>query len=195
LTGQTRTFALKEAIGIVERVAASFAELSRGAVRSPISNRVERFFREYRIARIRLSLKQCGTNLSIQFPTLIAQPEQIEIGNDVSIVAFVHIWGAGGVRIGNRTMIGSHGAISSVTHDYTRQEMNRTIVKAPVEIGDDVWLGSHVMVMPGVVIGSGAVVGAGALVTKNVAPRAIVAGVPARVLKFREVNATGTAKI
>jgi maltose O-acetyltransferase len=186
---------VKETIGIVERIAVSLAELSRNAVPSPISKRVERFCREYRTARIRLSLKQCGTNLSIQFPTFIAQPEQIEIGNDVSIVAFVHIWGAGGVRIGNRTMIGSHGAISSVTHDYSQQEMNRTIVKAPVEIGDDVWLGSHVMVMPGVVIGPGAVVGAGAVVTRNVAPRAIVAGVPARVLKFREAMKTGAAEI
>ena len=49
----------------------------------------------------------------------------------------------------------------------------------PVRIGDDVWLGAHVVVLPGVTIGDGAVVGAGAVVTRDVAPGEIVAGVPA----------------
>jgi acetyltransferase-like isoleucine patch superfamily enzyme len=55
-----------------------------------------------------------------------------------------------------------------------------------VVIEDDVWLGAHSVVLPGVRIGSGAVVAAGAVVTREVAPRAIVAGVPARLLRYRE---------
>jgi phosphonate metabolism protein (transferase hexapeptide repeat family) len=57
--------------------------------------------------------------------------------------------------------------------------------QARVEIGNDVWIGHGAIVMPGVKIGHGAVVAAGAVVTKDVAPYAIVAGVPARFLKWR----------
>lgn len=52
-------------------------------------------------------------------------------------------------------------------------------------IGNDVWIGTNVVVLSGVTIGDGAVVAAGAIVTKDVPPYAIVGGVPARVLKYR----------
>lgn len=55
----------------------------------------------------------------------------------------------------------------------------------PVEIGDDVWIGTRALVLDGVKVGTGAIVGAGAVVTKNVPPYAIVGGVPARVIRYR----------
>ena len=53
------------------------------------------------------------------------------------------------------------------------------------EIGNDVWIGDHVVIMSGVHIGDGAIVAAGAVVTKDVPPYAIVGGVPARVIRYR----------
>ena len=55
----------------------------------------------------------------------------------------------------------------------------------PVEIGHDVWIGTGAVIMGGVKIGTGAVVAANAVVTKDVPPYAIVAGVPARILRYR----------
>lgn len=55
----------------------------------------------------------------------------------------------------------------------------------PVTIGHDVWIGARAMVLGGIDIGIGAVVAAGALVTRNVPPYAVVAGVPARIIRFR----------
>ncbi len=55
----------------------------------------------------------------------------------------------------------------------------------PVTIGNDVWIGAYVSVLPGVHIGDGAVVAAGAVVTKDVEPYAIVGGVPAKVIRYR----------
>ena len=52
-------------------------------------------------------------------------------------------------------------------------------------IGHDVWIGHGAIILPGVTIGHGAVIAAGAVVTKDVAPYAIVAGVPAQFLKWR----------
>ncbi|ONG44937.1 hypothetical protein BKE38_27115 [Pseudoroseomonas deserti] len=59
-----------------------------------------------------------------------------------------------------------------------------------VSIGNDVWLGQNVLLKPGISIGDGAVVAAGAIVTKDVPAFAIVAGVPARVVKYRFDEAT-----
>ena len=53
------------------------------------------------------------------------------------------------------------------------------------EIGNDVWIGLRAIIMPGVKIGDGAVVAAGAIVTHDVPPYAVVAGVPARIVKYR----------
>jgi acetyltransferase-like isoleucine patch superfamily enzyme len=59
-----------------------------------------------------------------------------------------------------------------------------------VRVGHDVWIGRSAIVLPGVEIGDGAVVGAGAIVTKDVAPYAIVAGNPARLIRARFDDAT-----
>lgn len=55
----------------------------------------------------------------------------------------------------------------------------------PVIIGNDVWIGANVCIMPGVHIGDGAILAAGAIVTKDVEPYAIVGGVPAKLIKYR----------
>lgn len=55
-----------------------------------------------------------------------------------------------------------------------------------VVIGNDVWIGMRVIIMPGVTIGNGVVIGAGAVVTKDVPDYAVVGGVPARIIKFRK---------
>lgn len=57
--------------------------------------------------------------------------------------------------------------------------------KGDITVGDDVWIGTNAIICSGVSIGQGAVVAAGAIVTKNVEPYAIVAGNPAKVIKYR----------
>ena len=54
-----------------------------------------------------------------------------------------------------------------------------------ITIGNDVWIGTHSMILGGVKIGDGAVIGAGAVVTKDVPPYAIVGGVPAKIIRYR----------
>lgn len=53
----------------------------------------------------------------------------------------------------------------------------------PIIIGNDVWFGSNVVVLPGVTIGDGAVIGAGSVVSKNIPPRTVAVGVPCKVLR------------
>ncbi len=141
-----------------------------------------------KLTYIKKTLRQCGENVNFQFPVYICQPDCIEIGNNVSIAAYIHIWGSGGVKIGDRVMIGSHTAISSLTHDYCSKNMYNSILAKPVVIGNDVWIGTHAVILPGIVIGEGAIIGAGCIVTKNVEPFAVVVGVPGQAIKKRELS-------
>lgn len=110
------------------------------------------------------------------------------MGDRVSIGPFVQMWAHGGVRIGSDVMIAAHAVITTSTHDLTVSPMNSVRKSAEIVIEDDVWIGSGAMIMPGVTLGSGSVVGAGAVVTRSVPPMAIVVGVPARILRFRNAD-------
>jgi virginiamycin A acetyltransferase len=57
--------------------------------------------------------------------------------------------------------------------------------KGPIRIGNDCWIGTRSIILSGVIVGDGAVIGAGSVVTRDVPPYAIVAGAPARIVKFR----------
>jgi acetyltransferase-like isoleucine patch superfamily enzyme len=130
-------------------------------------------------------LRSCGKGVIFRYPIKIEFPENVEIGNRVSLGTYLHIWGAERVSIGNNVLIGSHVAISSVTHDYTLENMFDSVVAAPISIEDDAWIGTHAVILPGVTVGKGAVIAAGCVVTEDVPPRSIVAGVPGRVVKVR----------
>lgn len=68
-------------------------------------------------------------------------------------------------------------------------EPSRTASSERVTIGNDIWIGTRVIIMNGLTVGDGAVIGAGSIVTKDVAPYSIVAGVPARVIRARFASA------
>tara|TARA_B100000795_G_scaffold147040_1_gene110194 strand:+ start:1082 stop:1750 length:669 start_codon:yes stop_codon:yes gene_type:complete len=81
----------------------------------------------------------------------------------------------------------SHLSISAFPYvPYMGDFVSRRIQShSEVKIKNDVWIGANTVIMPGVIIGNGAIIGAGAVVTKDVSDYAIVAGVPAKVIKYR----------
>lgn len=130
-----------------------------------------------------------GSKSSLSQPYVVAGFKNISIGEDSHIAPFAHIWGQGGVTIGDRVLIASHVAITSLTHDYNHAQIRYApIIAKPINILDDVWIGAHSVIMPGVTLGKGCVVGAGSVVTKDVPSMAIVVGSPAKILKYRDVS-------
>jgi acetyltransferase-like isoleucine patch superfamily enzyme len=104
------------------------------------------------------------------------------LGEGVFINAGCRFQDQGGITIGDRSLIGHNAVIATLNHNMD-PELRGNLIPAPVRIGSDVWLGSNVTVLPGVTIGDGAVVAAGAVVTKDVAPRTVVGGVPAKLIR------------
>ncbi|WP_413171238.1 acyltransferase [Anabaena azotica] len=133
-------------------------------------------------------LKSHGEGCKFYWPFYISSPGNLEIGSLVTIGTYVHMWCHGEIKIGDRVMIGSHTAITSVTHDYEQQDMHHTSIKKRVVIEEDVWIGTHSVILPGVTIGRGSVIGANSVVTKDVEPYSIVFGSPAKHYKYRNIQ-------
>jgi maltose O-acetyltransferase len=141
-----------------------------------------------RTAFYRLNLRKTGKGFRTRSGVLILAPENIEVGDSVRINNDCWINGGGGIVIGNDVIIGPKVMIHSANHKFDRLDIlirSQGHVSKPVIIKDNAWIGAGVIVLPGVVINSGAVVAAGAVVTKEVPENAVVAGVPAKVVKYR----------
>jgi galactoside O-acetyltransferase len=88
------------------------------------------------------------------------------------------------VIIKDRVMFGPHVTIATAGHPvHPAARPHGEQFSAPVVIEEDVWVGGHVVIMPGVTIGRGSVIAAGAVVTANVPPMVVAGGVPAKVLR------------
>ncbi len=109
----------------------------------------------------------------------------ITLGKRVFINSGCCFQDQGGIEIGDDCLIGQQVVIATLNHDPD-PEKRGNMSPAPVKIGNKVWIGAHVTILPGVTIGSGAIVGAGAVVTKDVPENAVAAGVPARIIKYIE---------
>ncbi|MGH8686979.1 MAG: acyltransferase [Burkholderiales bacterium] len=111
-------------------------------------------------------------------------PPGIRVGEDVHIGdADRFDWSHGRhITIGDRATIAT--GVTIMCHDAASFRRLGATWVAPVTIGAGVYIGVEAVLLPGVTIGEGAVVAAGAVVTRDVAPGALVAGVPARQIGF-----------
>ena len=144
--------------------------------------------RRIRQALARKIIANMGENVNIEKGARFA--DNIHIGNysGIGINSYV----GSGTTIGDHVMMGPDCLIYTVQHEHSSTDVpmdsqGMTPV-SPVIIGDDVWLGARVIIMPGVKIGNGVIVGAGAVVTKDVPDYSVVAGVPAKIVKSRKTG-------
>lgn len=89
----------------------------------------------------------------------------------------------GGINIGDDVLVGHNCVIATLNH-VADPDRRADMIPAPVRIGNKVWIGANVTILQGVTIGDGAIIAAGAVVNKNVPPRAMVGGIPAKILKY-----------
>jgi len=117
----------------------------------------------------------------------------LKLGDNIQINDSVHIAAINSVKIGNRVLIASKVFISDHNHgSYGYNNIHssplippveRALSSAPVDIGDDVWIGEFVAILPGVTIGNGVIIGTMSVVTKDIPAYSIAVGSPAKVIK------------
>lgn len=119
-------------------------------------------------------------------------PERIVIGHRARIGSRCHLWagpGEGKITIGDDVLFGPEVLITAASYAYnlgspvTEQPMH----EADVTIGNDVWLATRAVILPGTTIGDGSIVAAGAVVRGVFPAMSIIAGSPARIVSQREV--------
>jgi maltose O-acetyltransferase len=112
----------------------------------------------------------------------------MEVGNNVHINRGALIRAEGGLTVGDNVHCARNLTIYTINHNYKGQALpyDHTMIREPVIIERNVWIGINVTVVPGVRIAEGAIVAAGSVVSEDVAPLTIVGGQQLRVLKRRD---------
>jgi acetyltransferase-like isoleucine patch superfamily enzyme len=114
----------------------------------------------------------------------------LTIGDNVIMNTDCHIGCINRIRIGNNVLIASRVFIADHSHgeidskDLIKVPAERKLFsKGAVEIGDNVWIGEGVVILPGVKIGENCIVGANSVVTKSFSKNKVIAGIPAKMIK------------
>jgi maltose O-acetyltransferase len=130
---------------------------------------------------------ECGKEIAVKQNAYFGSGHGLRIGDRSQLGMNCRIGPQ--VTIGSDVVMGPDVVIMTTAHAFEDRNvtirMQGALPTRPVTIGNDVWIGTRAIIMPGVRIGSGAVIGAGSIVTKDIAPFAVVAGNPARLIRMR----------
>ncbi|MFA6808434.1 MAG: acyltransferase [Eubacteriales bacterium] len=134
--------------------------------------------------------KSVGDNVSIHPDVYLLNVNMLSIGNNVSIHPMCYFEAWGGIIIGDDVSIAHAVTVLSVNHKYRDLNIpikDQGIEKRPTEIKSNVWIGAKASILGGIIVNSGSIIAAGAVISKDVEENAVVAGVPAKIIKLRGV--------
>ncbi|MFD4762123.1 sugar O-acetyltransferase [Streptomyces sp. NPDC058439] len=125
-----------------------------------------------------------GAGVCVRPPLFVDYGSHISVGEGTFINYHLTALDVAPIRIGKDCQIGPNVQLLTPTHPVEPQPRRDKLEAAqPITIGDNVWLGGGVIVLPGVTIGDNSVIGAGAVVTKDIPPNVVAVGNPARVVR------------
>lgn len=127
-----------------------------------------------------------GNRVAIRPTANVEVPWMLEIDDEATIGDSAILYSLGKIRIGKRSIISQYAHLCAGTHDYTDHTFK--LIRAPINIGDDVWVGADAFVGPGVNIGNLAVLGARSSAYKDLPPNRVCVGNPAKPIRERELK-------
>jgi putative colanic acid biosynthesis acetyltransferase WcaF len=127
-----------------------------------------------------------GRSVHVYPSATIYFPWNLEVGDECAIGEHVLIYNLGRVTLGPRVTISHRAHLCAGTHDHTKPDF--PLLRPPIVICSDAWICADAFVGPGVTVGEGAIVGARAVAMKDVKPRSIVVGNPARESRKRQIS-------
>ncbi len=140
----------------------------------------------FRARLLRLFGAKVGTGVAIRPSVNIEVPWMVEIEDDATIGDYAIIYSLGKVQIGKRSIISQYAHLCAGTHDYADHAFK--LIRSPVTVGSDVWIGTDAFIGPGVNIGDLTVVGARSSAYKDLPPRMVCVGNPAKPIKERNLK-------
>lgn len=139
---------------------------------------------EEKIKLIKEIFGKTGENVFVEAPFHCDYGYNIEVGENFFANYNLTILDVGKVKIGANAQIAPNVSIYTAGHPVHPESRNTGYEYGiPITIGDNVWIGGSVTILPGVTIGSNVVIGAGSVVTKDLPDNVIAAGNPCRVLR------------
>jgi len=136
---------------------------------------------------VRNFIESCGKNLIVETGVLLSPT--IKVGHNCLIGEHCQI--RSNVILGDDVLLAQNVTLVSFKHNFDRPDIPIRLqgeTFGTIEIGNDVWIGINAIILPNVKVGRHAIVAAGAVVTKDVPNWAIVGGVPAKIIKYRDME-------
>ena len=130
---------------------------------------------------------KCGSDIIVKQYAYFGRGNQVVIGDRSQLGE--NLKAESDLMLGDDVVMGPDVIMMSSGHAFHRLDIpinqQGALPRRPIIIGNDVWIGTRVIILPGIQVGDHAIIGAGSVVTKDVPPLAVVGGNPAKVIRFR----------
>ena len=149
------------------------------------------FLKPFNAARsfvCRKIFQKCGANVTVHRGAYFGSGRKLSIGANSNLGVNSFINARGGISLGENVLMGPDVMILTGMHNFRNINVpiqEQPMDYAPVLIGNDVWLGARVVVLPGKTIGDGCVIGANSVVSKDIPAYSVAAGAPIKIIKSR----------
>ncbi|MCK5616310.1 acyltransferase [Candidatus Pacearchaeota archaeon] len=149
-----------------------------------------KFFYYIRRQLVKKIILQAGTGIIVKNRCYFGNGNRLKVGNNSQLGQNSKL--SGTITIGDDVLMGPDVIMMATSHETSRLDIpinqQESSEEKPITIGNDVWIGTRCIILPGVAIGSHSIVGAGAVVTKSFPEYSVIAGVPAKLIKSRQSN-------
>lgn len=151
---------------------------------APIFHLSPRPFWGLRRALLRAFGAKVGRDVHVYPTARISVPWNLVLGDGCAVGDYAILYALGPITLGPRSTVSQYAHLCAGSHDWRDPAMPLT--KPPITLGADVWVCADVFVGPYVTVGDGAILGARSVVVRDVEPRTVVAGNPARLVGTRD---------